>query len=80
MARRFEYRVCQAQGSRITFVDGKWQGKIAPSPDHEQEAWKTCPEVWDYSRQAGSEGWELVAATAVTTKESTHQLLYLKRE
>ncbi|MBI1916952.1 MAG: hypothetical protein HYS12_19765 [Planctomycetes bacterium] len=79
MARLFEYRVCQVQESRVTFVNGKWQGKIPPSHDHE-EALNTCPEVWIYLRRVGGEGWELASATAVTAKEATYQLLYLKRE
>jgi hypothetical protein len=80
MAKRFEYRVCQIQGSQVNFVNGKWQGKMALSPDHAEEARKTCPEVWEYLKQAGAEGWELVTAVFGTAGETTYQILYLKQE
>ena len=57
MQPKIEYRVCTSQGSRVTFVNGEWQG--ARSPDTE-EALQTCPEVWAFLTAAGNEGWELV--------------------
>lgn len=80
MAKRFEYRVCQVQEARVTFVNGKWQGKMDLSPELEQEALKSCSEVWEYLRQAGADGWELAGTASMPIKESGYQLLYLKRE
>jgi hypothetical protein len=61
---RFEYRVCQAQQSRVTFVDGQWVGAVANTDPDPQKALNSCPEVWTYLNQAGAEGWHLVSVTS----------------
>ncbi len=62
MGEVFDYRVCTAQHGRVTFVDGTWQGQRPLDADRQEESLATCPEVWQYLQQAGSEGWELVSA------------------
>jgi hypothetical protein len=80
MAKRYEFRVCQVQHARVTFVNGKWQGKMAPTPDHEEQAFKTCPEEWDYLRAAGAEGWDLAGVAGGVGGEANARMLYLRRE
>jgi hypothetical protein len=76
----FEYQICNAQGVRLTYVNGKWQGKVAPDPNDVVAALNSCPQTWDYLNTAGSDGWELVASVPVTTVGSeSAQLLYLRR-
>jgi hypothetical protein len=77
---RFEYRVCQAQQSRVTFVDGQWAGAVANTSPNPQAALTSCPEVWTYLQRAGAEGWELVSVT--TRLQDAGQMvdtLYVRR-
>jgi hypothetical protein len=81
----FEYLVCQTQFSRVTFVNGAWQGSIPLQSGDTQAALESCPLLWEYLAQAGRAGWELVTATnsAITNSETTSQLacqLFLKRQ
>lgn len=80
MRQHYEYRVCQVQQSRLTYVNGAWQGKLPPTGDQVEAALASCPQVWDYLRGAGEDGWELVGAVAPGSGSSTHQVLYLKRD
>ena len=82
---QFEYLVCQTQYSRVTFVNGEWQGTIALSSGDSQKALDSCPQVWDYLAQAGRAGWQLItAANATITNEgqTSHvsYQLFLRRE
>ena len=63
MLNRYEYRVCQIQLNRVTFVNGQWQGTQDYDVDEYDRVSKSCPEVWDYLSAAGAEGWELVATS-----------------
>jgi hypothetical protein len=81
----FEYLVCQTQYSRVTFVNGAWQGRIPLESGDSQAALDSCPWMWDYLTEAGLAGWELVTAvnSAITSSESTSQQscqLFLKRQ
>ena len=77
---RREYRVCQAQQSRVTFVNGRWAGEIPNTDPDIQKALNSCPEVWVYLNQAGAEGWDLVAVTTRTEDAGgIVDVLYLKR-
>jgi len=58
----FEYRVCQTQFGRVTFVNGRWQGLVAMESGDSQKALDSCPLLWDYLARAGASGWELVTA------------------
>lgn len=80
MPKRFEYRVLMVQDARVSGVNGKWNGKMAPSPDHAAESLKTCPAEWDYLATAGNEGWELVAAIGSVGDKYNAHCLYLRRE
>lgn len=80
MANKFEYRVCTLQLNRVTFVNGEWQGTVAPSAEDPNAALDSCPTAWDYLSQAGRNGWELVAAIDQPAQEGAHmQTLFLKR-
>jgi hypothetical protein len=72
---RFEYLVCSAQLMHLTFVNGQWQGDLAPDT---AGALETCPKLWDFLQEAGDNGWELVTVTS--TKDDELMTLYLKRE
>lgn len=63
---KFEYRVCQIQLNRVTFVNGQWQGTKDYDVDDYDTVSKSCPEVWDYLSLAGDEGWELVTTSSNT--------------
>jgi hypothetical protein len=63
---------------RITFVNGRWQGDLAPdSPG----ALETCPDLWEFLQRVGNSGWELVSVTSDQVEgEALLTTLYLKRE
>jgi len=76
----FEYRVCLVQGSRVTFVNGAWQGRKAIEPADPETSMDSCPEKWEYLTTAGADGWELVAVAPLTHLQDQHaQELYLRR-
>jgi hypothetical protein len=78
---RFAYRVCQAQQSRVTFVDGQWAGSVSNTDADPHEALNSCPAVWTYLNQAGSGGWELVSVTTrVQDGGQIVDTLYLRRQ
>ncbi len=76
---RFDYMICSAQLTRITFVNNRWQGDL---PADAQGALNTCPEMWEFLQQVGGNGWELVAVTSESAEEKSKSLttLYLKRQ
>jgi hypothetical protein len=81
----FEYLVCQTQFSRVTFVNGAWQGTVPLASGDSQAALDSCPLIWDYLAWAGRDGWELVTTThsALGNSETTPLLacqLFLKRQ
>ena len=78
--REFAYRVCAMQQNRVTFVNGEWQGSIAPTADNPNLALNSCPTIWDYLESAGQEGWELVSALTQRVDEAQMQTLFLKQE
>jgi hypothetical protein len=80
MRRKFEYRVCAMQNGRITFVNGEWQGTIAPETEDPNQALDTCPVVWTYLQEAGEQGWELASAINQPLQDVQLQTLFLKRE
>jgi hypothetical protein len=78
MAISFEYQVCQVQKSRVTFVNGKWQGNAPLDAEREEESLNSCPRVWEYLQQAGTEGWELVSTvTRFNAKDEAPSLVDL---
>ena len=76
----FEYRVCSVQYGLVTFVDDAWQGGATHAEDT-SAALESCPNVWDYLRRAGREGWELVSVVShpQPQAEAVQDMLYLKR-
>lgn len=80
MTRLFEYQVCAMQNGRITFVNGQWQGTIAPGTEDPNQALETCPVVWHYLQEVGRGGWELVSAINQPLEDVHLQTLFLKRE
>lgn len=77
---QYEYRVCQAQQSRVTFVNGEWAGQVGNTDPDPQWALNSCPATWDYLNRAGAEGWELISATTRLQEEgAVVDVLYLRR-
>ena len=76
---RFEYRVCQVQESRVTYVNGNWQGRIAPVQGNVREALSSCLLEWEYLDTAGEDGWKLVGAVGGVGGDSNARVLYLRR-
>ena len=76
----FEYQVCSAQYGRVTFVNGEWHGRL-PVGEDTSAALESCPNVWDYLREAGRDGWELVSVIShpQPQAEAVQDMLYLKR-
>ncbi len=75
--RQFEYRVAVMQLNRVTFVDGKWAGRMAPT---EAGAIDSCEELSAWLRNEGLEGWKLVSVTAEAVSGQNLSRLYLRRE
>ena len=75
---RFEYMICSSQLMRITFVNSRWQGELAPdSPG----ALETCPDLWEFLQRVGNSGWELVSVISDQVEgEAILTTLFLKRE
>lgn len=63
--KRYQYRVCQVQSNRVTFVNGKWTGTLPPEASNFKNAMETCPRVWEYLNTAGEQGWELITSTPI---------------
>lgn len=76
---KHEYCVCAVQNSRVTFVNGEWQGSVAPGAEDPNQALETCPAVWQYLQEAGQKGWELVSAVNQERDGLNLQTLFLKR-
>ena len=68
------------QYGRVTFVNGQWQG-TAPIGEDTNASLESCPNVWEYLRAAGRDGWELVGTTTHPQPEAgaVQDTLYLKR-
>ena len=80
MARKYDYQVCSVQSARVTWVNGGWQGTVAPDSGDHNAALQSCPTVWDYLQSVGWDGWELTASVAHQTTESSYEVIYLRRE
>ena len=84
MSKTFKYRVCRVERTRVTFVNGHWQGLQIPEDSSPEELYNSCPMVWDYLEASGRDGWELVTASAQVIAYgeagSAASLLYLKKE
>ena len=76
---QFEYLICSVQQNTVTFVNGRWQGKLSPRAPN---ALETCPKLWGFLQEVGNAGWELVSVTTEGDNgpETTLTTLYLKRE
>lgn len=72
---RFEYRVCQTELNRVTFVNGTWNGSLPPN---HPKGLESCPWTWDFLNLMGQEGWQLLQAI-MFAEERNAQLLYLAR-
>ena len=76
----FEYQVCSVQYGRVTFVNGVWQGTVPMSADTTASL-ESCPHVWDYIRDVGRDGWELISVVShpQAQPEAVQDMVYLKR-
>jgi hypothetical protein len=84
VTKTFKYRVCQMQMSRVTFVNGHWQGLQIHEEVDRTQLYNSCPMVWEYLEAAGRDGWELVATAGQAMSyggEVSHEtsLLFLKK-
>ncbi|HEX8890220.1 MAG TPA: hypothetical protein VF779_13770 [Pyrinomonadaceae bacterium] len=84
MSKTYKYRVCQMQMSRVTFVNGLWQGLQVHEGMDQSQLYNSCPMVWEYLDSAGRDGWVLTGAAqqAVTYGSelaNTTSLLFLKK-
>lgn len=71
--------------SRVTYVNGLWQGLQVPEFADKETMYNSCPMVWEYLDSVGRDGWELVAASdqAMTHDRDVSNainLLYLRKE
>lgn len=80
MTKRFEFRVCQVQSARVTFVNGEWQGGRPLAADRVDESLQTCSMEWDFLRSAGDDGWDLVSVAQGIGGDANARILYLHRE
>ena len=83
MAKTFKYRVCRTQMTRVTFVNGHWQGLQVPEESSPAEMYNSCPMVWEYLESSGRDGWELVSAVSQSDPPGSpfaDNLLFLKKE
>lgn len=72
------------QMSRVTFVNGLWQGLQIHEGMDQTQLYNSCPMVWEYLDSAGRDGWELVGAaqqafTYGSEVANTTSLLFLKK-
>jgi hypothetical protein len=84
LPKTYKYRVCQMQMSRVTFVNGLWQGLQVHEGMDQAQLYNSCPMVWEYLESVGRDGWELVATaqqalTYGTEVGNTTSLLFLKK-
>ena len=80
MSRRFDYRICQVQSSRVTFVNGEWQGARPMAADRADESLQSCSLEWDFLRAAGDDSWELAGVVQGIGGDANARILYLRRE
>ncbi len=80
MAKTFNYRVCQTQAARVTFVNGRWQGLQVTEEAGPAQLYNSCPWVWEYLESAGRDGWELVAVVSQADAAGAANLMFLKKE
>jgi len=72
---RIEYLVAQAQKNRVAYLNGAWQGTAEPK---DEKAIDSCPRIWDWLNEVGSEGWQLTSTQWVGAATG-YQLLFLSR-
>ena len=75
----FDFRVCQVQRSRVSYVNGEWQGNRPLAPERVDESLQSCSFEWDYQRAAGDDGWSLVSVAAGIGGDANARILYLTR-
>ena len=75
---RFDYMICSSQLMKVTFVNGRWQGTIAPD---QPSAMDTCPDLWEFLQHVGGNGWELISVTSepIQGQSGTFSNFYFKR-
>jgi hypothetical protein len=82
VASGFEYLVCLSQAGKVTFINNEWQGGVTGQQgvlEVRERMYDSCPDLCDFLQRAGGEGWELVAAYAVTLPDAVQEKLILKR-
>jgi hypothetical protein len=78
--RHIDYRVCQVQGARVTFVNGEWQGVRPMNAANADESLRSCSFEWDDLRAVGDDGWELVSVAQGSGNDANARILYLRRD
>ena len=77
---RYEYRVCQVQNGRVTFMNLVWQGQVPLAQGDPAAALQSCPDEYAYLNTAGSDGWQLAAVTGGIGGDPNARILYLRRD
>lgn len=80
MNKQIEFRVCQVQGARVTYVNGEWQGARPIVAERVEESLQSCSLEWDYLRAAGDSGWNLVGVAQGIGADPNARIVYLSRE
>lgn len=76
----WSYTVASVQDSRVTWINGEWNGQVAVSSGADDQAkMDSCPLVWQWLQTVGAQGWELVSVVQKPAQASMFQTLYLRR-
>jgi hypothetical protein len=80
VSKRFEFRVCQVQRARVSYVNGEWQGNRPLAAQDVDASLNSCALEWDYLQTAGADGWDLAGIAQGVGNDANARVLYLRRE
>ena len=80
--RSFEYLICNSQNGKITFLNGKYLGRVMGDQnvlEVRERMFDSCPEQFEFLNRLGAEGWEMVNAYHVATEHGHFDTFVFKR-